>query len=142
MKVWLEVEKVNGVLVFKWKIELSGYFISSSISSISSIIGKLTSSTSTLGLVLDFFAWGLVFGNLSTGFIVIKALAGFGFDSVLLIFRSSEGLTCVGFESVPVLLTSEPIIGLIVEALIQRKIKKFKNNIILNSLLKLYLIWI
>jgi hypothetical protein len=56
MKVWLEVEKVNGVLVFKLKIELIGYFISSSISSISSIIGKLTSSTSTLGLVLDFFA--------------------------------------------------------------------------------------
>jgi hypothetical protein len=86
----------------------------------------LTSFISTLGLVLDFFEFGLVFGNFSKGFIVMKALAGFGFDSVLLIFKSSEGLTCVGFESVPVLLTSESIICLIVEALIQREIKKFQ----------------
>jgi hypothetical protein len=58
----------------------------------------------------------------------MKALTGFGFDSVLVlfIFRSSESLTCIGFESVPVLLTSESIIGLMVEALIQRELKKFK----------------
>jgi len=109
-------------MALKLKNELIiGSFISPSISS---IIGKLTLFISTLSLVLDIFAFGLVLGNFSTGFIVMKALTGFGFDSVLVLFRSSEGLTCVGFESVPVLLTSELIIGLIVEALIQREIKK------------------
>ncbi len=111
MKVYLEVEKINGVTALKLKNDLIiGSFISPSISS---IIGKLTLFISTLSLVLYIFAFGLVLGNFSTGFIVMKALTGFGFDSVLVlfIFRSSEGLTFVGFESVPVLLTSELIIG-------------------------------
>jgi hypothetical protein len=63
VKLELEIEKVNRVLVLKLKISLI----------IGSFIGKLTAFILTLDLVLD---------NLLTGF-GLTALTGFGFGSVL-----------------------------------------------------------